>query len=715
MKVEMTMVEIEQRGDVGILWLDQPGEAVNTLSPETLDAFEAALDRVADDAGIRGLVVASRKPDSFIAGADLRVLQSARDRDEVEGLSRRGHALLERVRSLGKPVVAAIHGPALGGGLEVALACTYRIASTHPKTRFALPEVRLGLLPAGGGTQLLPRLVGLQRALDMLLTGKNVYPRPARRMGLIDALIHPPGLVGAAVQAARRLAEGSLERRNAPPSSLPERLLEATPLSRRLIYRKARERVLAETKGNYPAPLRILACVQTGLKDGLEAGLDAEAQAFAELAFSPEARALIFLFFAQQAARKNPWQDQARDVDVVGIIGAGLMGSGIAEVSAENGYEVVLKDQNLEMAARGKQKVWQNIRRKAKKGAISAFERDVIVDRVVPVASYDAFSNTGLIIEAAPEDAGLKRKILAETEAATRDDGIFASNTSSIPIADLAADARRPERVVGMHYFSPVPKVPLLEIVRTPQNTDEVIGTAYAVGLRQGKTVIVVNDGPGFYTTRILAAYMNEALNLLQEGAAIDAVDRAMERFGFPMGPYALFDLVGVDVAAKISEVLAPFFAGRGLVANHTAGAMVRTGLLGQKTGAGFYTYEQDDRGRPRKRGANEAAYAFFGTPARRALEPSQIQDRLALVMVNEATYCLHDGILASPRDGDVGAVFGLGFPPFRGGPFRYVDAETAPAVTARLQRLALSSGPQYRPSPVLLEHARTGARFYPS
>lgn len=709
----MDNLELEIREDVAVVWLDRPGEAVNTLSPAVLRDFEEALGRIEQDGAVRAAVFISRKPDSFIVGADLRVLQTVTERREVEALSRDGHRLLRRVRDLGKPVVAAIHGPALGGGLEVALACTYRLATDHPKTRFGLPEVRLGLLPGGGGTQLLPRLVGLQRALDLMLTGRNVYPKQARRLGLVDALIHPPGLLDAALSAARRLADGTLHSREAGPPNLAERLLEHNALTRRLVYQQAETRVLKETMGNYPAPLRILDVVRTGMEEGLDAGLEAEARHFADLVFSPEARQLIFLFFAQQAAKKNPWPDEVRPVRRLGIVGAGLMGSGVAEVSTDQGLDVLLKDQDLRLAARGKQKVWQGLSRKVRKGALSAFERDAAVERVVPATDYAPFAGADLVVEAAPEDLALKRQILADVEAVSRTNCVFASNTSSIPITDIAEGSKRPEAVIGMHYFSPVPQMPLLEIIRTPHNPPWVLGTAYDVGLRQGKTVIVVNDGPGFYTTRVLAAYQNEALRLLREGARIEDVDRAMKQFGFPMGPFALFDLVGIDVAARITDVLGGFFAERGLAPDSAAGEIARAGFKGQKSGLGFYRYEAGRSGRSKPAGVHEALYAFFGDEPRRSIDAAVIQDRLALVFVNEAVRCLDDGILASAQDGDVGAVFGLGFPPFRGGPFRYVDAETAPAVFARLERLALQHGPSYQPAPSLRERARTGERFY--
>jgi 3-hydroxyacyl-CoA dehydrogenase / enoyl-CoA hydratase / 3-hydroxybutyryl-CoA epimerase len=702
-----TFLRTERDGELAIWWLDQRDSPHNLLSSSALQEIERAIDEAADDGGVHAVVVVSAKPDSFVVGADVRELQSFTSRDEAEALSRRGHALIRKVSSLGKPVVAAIHGPAVGGGLELALACTMRIASDHPATRFALPEVNPGLLPGGGGTQLLPRRIGIQQSLPLLLTGKSLYARPARRRGLVDALIHRAGLLTAAKAAARELVEGRRETDRSGPAPLHERLLESNPLTRRLIYSRAAEETQKKTRGNYPAPPRIIDCVRAGIEEGFEKGLEAEAAAFGDLSVTPESKGLVRLFFAKREAEKNPFAGSARPVDRIGVLGAGLMGSGIAEVSAENGLDVVVKDQTLELAAQARKHVYRSASRQLKKGAMSRFERDLVVERVTPAADYEAFAAVDLVIEAAPEQVDLKQQLIRDVETAVREDCIFASNTSSIPISTLAEASVRPELLVGMHYFSPVPKVPLLEVIRTDRTPEWVLATACEVGLRQGKTVVVVNDGPGFYTTRILALYMNEALNLLDDGADVEAVDRSMRDFGFPMGPYELFDLIGVDVASKITQVLGDFMQERGIHANHKADAIVAAGYKGQKTGRGFYAHDG------RKRGdVNEKIYGFF-TGERTTRPADEIQERLALTLVNEAANCLEDGILNSAVDGDVAAVFGLGFPPFRGGPFRYADRLGPKQVVERLDVLRSRHGEQFRPAEPLQRLAREARTFY--
>ena len=705
--MEERFVRLQEDDDLLIWWLDQPNEKHNSFSMEALDDIEWAFSETTA-LGPGGVIIISSKPDSFVVGADIRMLQELESAGAASAISARAHHLLGRIRQSEMPFVAAIHGPALGGGLEMALACTYRLATDHPRTKFGLPEVMLGLLPAGGGTQHLPRLVGVQKALELMLTGKNTYPRPARGMGMIDALIHKPGLLQAARTAARQLIREGRQQTRRP---LQSRILDSTRFTRQLIFRKAREMAERKSRGNYPAPERIIECVRVGLEEGMDQGLLMEETYFGELAVTPQSRELVRLFFAKKEAEKNPLGEQARTIKRIGVLGAGLMGSGISQVSAENGLNVLVKDRNIELASKARKLVYREASRNVKRGIISEFERDVVVERVTPVDTFDLFTDVEIVIEAAPESIEVKHQLIRDTEDAAGESLIFASNTSSISISDLAEASRQPEQVIGMHYFSPVPKIPLLEIVKTDRTPDWVLGTAIDVGLKQGKTIIVVNDGPGFYTTRILALYMNEALDLLKDGGNLRDIDTALKDFGFPMGPFELFDLVGIDVASKITEVLSDYFDGRGLIPNTSSARMAADGLLGMKSGRGFYEYG-NSKSHSRKKDVNEDAYTYFGDE-RLSFSSYEIQQRLALVMINEATYCLDEHVLKSARDGDIGAVFGLGFPPFRGGPFRYVDAVGASEIVRRLDSLREKYGSQFAPSPLLSTSAAEGRRFY--
>jgi len=709
---DLLTLTVDETG-VATLKLDDPNASVNKISRETLEAFSDALDVIETYGDLTGLVFTSGKPDSFIVGADLEMVQGFEMPAEVRRLSREAHALGERVRGLSVPTVAALHGPVMGGGLEMTLNCDYRIASTADATKMALPEVQLGLLPGGGGTQLLPRLVGVQKALTLMLTGKNIYPEKAKRIGLVDALIHPPGRTSAAQRAARQLARGELtiERDD---QSWDDRLLEGNPVSRRVIYRQALKRTEKRTRGNYPAPPLIVDAVRTGMEEGLERGLETERTHFGELVFTPESQALVSLFFAKQQAEKNPVADQAQPVDTVGVLGAGLMGSGIAQVTAEGEMDVLLKDQTLELAANGQKAVWESLNERADNGIISTFTRDQIAERVVPTDEYAPLKPCDLVIEAVPENLSIKHDVLSTTEEYVSEDTVLATNTSAIPIRDIAEGVDRPERVLGMHYFSPVPDIPLLEIITTEKTSEQALATAYAAGLAQDKTVIVVNDGPGFYTTRILALYMNEALLLFDQGAEVKAVDETMKDAGFPMGPFELFDLVGLDVAAKITEVMSEALPADRLNISDCAARLADADLLGQKTDVGFYEYDaDDDQDDKDPEAVNEGVYHFSEAPTRSTPPDAAVQDRLLLMMVNEAVRCLEDEVLRSPVDGDLGAVFGLGFPPFLGGPFRHVDQQGAEQIVQSLNRLVTQHGDRFAPADRLHTHASQATTFY--
>ncbi len=711
----MSRLELERRGDLAVVWLEPDGASVNTLSTTLLERFAELLEEIEGDPGVRAAVIASRAPRSFLAGADIREFLRFAGPDEVRAVVTQGHALLARLEAARTPVVAAVHGACMGGGLELALACRAVVASDDGTTRFALPEVRLGLLPGLGGTQRLPRRVGLPAALDMALTGRSVYARRARRMGLVDAAVPRESLLADAIRVAQGLAAGSWSRpgpRQAPPWS-PQRL-QRTALARPLVWRSAQRSVAKASGGHYPAPPRILEAIRAGVERGPAAGFEAEARAFSELLFTAEARALIHLFFAQSAARKNPWRAAAapRPVERLAVIGAGLMGAGIAQVSVQRGFRVLLKDRDLGLAAKGKGSVHRGLSRRVGKG-LTPFERDRAVERVTLVDDDAALAGVDLTVEAVLEDVELKRAVLRDIEAATVSGGaeppVYASNTSAIPISTLAEGAAHPEAVVGMHYFSPVPRMPLLEVVVTETTADWATATAVQVGLDQGKTVITVGDGPGFYTTRVLSRYMAEALACLREGADVTLIDGAMRHFGFPMGPFELLDDLGIDVGAKIQVVLHDAFAGRDVPDDDTLQRLVAAGHRGRKVGKGFYRI----RGGKRTKEVDRGVYAAAGLGARRAVPEAEVAERLSLAMLDEAVRCLDEGVLRSPVDGDVGAVFGFAYPPFLGGPFFHADAVGAGRLVERLGALEGRYGRRFAAAEGLVRRARSGERFH--
>ncbi len=695
----------EEKGEDGILILtfDLPGEKVNTLGRAMMEEFRALLTGLQDRTDVRAVVLRSGKPDNFIVGADIKAFTAIRSALEGEALSRDGQALLTQLAGLNIPVVAAIHGPCLGGGLETALACTWRTATDDPKTVLGTPEVMLGLIPGAGGTQRLPRLIGLRAGLDLILTGRTLKAKRALAAGLVDEVVPAPVLLEAARRAAGALADGTL--RPARPG-IP--WLES--LLRPLIFKKAQASVRAKSGGHYPAPVAALEVVERGLGKSLEDGLELEAAQFGELSVSPVSRALVSVFFATQDIKKDagyPEDTAAADVRKLGVIGAGLMGAGIAGQAMEQGVLVRLRDTSLGAVGRGFRHVRDLLDERVRKKSLTRIERDQRMNLLSGSLDFSGLRPAELVIEAVFEDLDLKREVLSEVEAMTRDECVFASNTSSLPIRDIARDARRKSRVLGMHFFSPVHKMPLLEVVVTKETDAWSTATAVRFGRRLGKHVIVVRDGPGFYTTRTLSPYMSEAARLLEEGARIEDVDRAMTSFGFPVGPFTLLDEVGIDVGAKVAAVLHQAFGER-MAPPTSMAKVVEDGRHGKKNKRGFYVHD----GRGKK--VDGTVYAVLPTAERRAFEPRDIQERLVFAFLNEAALCLEEGILRSPRDGDVGAIFGLGFPPFLGGPFRYLDHLGARFASSVLERLRARHGERFAPAGILLENARRSQAFHP-
>jgi 3-hydroxyacyl-CoA dehydrogenase/enoyl-CoA hydratase/3-hydroxybutyryl-CoA epimerase len=705
---------VDVQDGVATLLLDVPDEPLNVLGEDVAEEFAAHLARFERDPAIAGVVLASGKKDSFIAGARIDLFHSARTAADAEQLARGAQAHFDRVAAWPKPIAVAIHGVCLGAGLEWALACTWRIATSDPRTRLGLPETKLGVIPGAGGTQRLPRLVGVRAALEIICQQKEVRASKAHRIGLVDEVVPPAILLDVARQRVRGLAQGKVrrERHKAPPGErIAQRLLEGTAAGRSIVFSKARQAIRAKAGDNYPALLRAVDAVEYGLAKGMAAGLANEARIFGELAVTDTARQLMDIFFATTALKKDAGVDdpavKPRSVARVGVLGGGLMGSGIAIVTTEKaGLPVRIREKDDAAVAKALAAVRHAYDERVKKHAIDKLERDQKMILVTTTTGWSGLEAVDVVIEAVFEDLALKQEMVRAFEA-VNPKGIFASNTSSIPISRIAEASAHPETVLGMHYFSPVPKMPLLEVIVTDRTAPEVTATAVALGKRQGKTVIVVRDGPGFYTSRILTPYMNEAAHLLVEGARIEDLDGALVAFGFPVGPMNLIDEIGIDVGEKVGKILHAAFGPRmqPAAALHDVLAAGRTGRKGKR---GFYTYDGKDKR------VDETVYDLLpGGRTRKRIPAGEIEERVVLQMVNEAIRCLGEGILRSARDGDIGAVFGLGFPPFRGGPFRYADAIGSAALLERLRRLEQKHGERFAPAPLLLELAAGGRTFH--
>ena len=705
-------LQIEENG-LGVLTFDSPGERVNKFSRAVFAELSSLLARLAREPRLRALLVRSGKPDVFIAGADLKEFLQIRPEEIAEG-SARGQELFGELARLPFPTVAAINGACLGGGAEFALACDYRLMSDSPKARIGLPEVRLGLFPAWGGSTRLPRLVGLSAALDLILTGKQLDARRAKRIGLADEAV-PAAIFE---DWTRRFAREKAKSRKPRPGrraarGLRDWALEGNPVGRRLIFRTAREKVLKETGGHYPAPLEALAVLEESYGLPVEAALGVETLHIGNVFGEPVQKNLLSLYFWTEMVKKETGVENPSlrplEVRQVGVLGAGVMGGGIAQLAADKGIPARMKDIEPEALAHGF-------------GAAAAiWEADVERHRLTPremtgkmallsgTLDYSGFARCDVTIEAVVEKLAVKRAVLKDWETVVPREAIFASNTSTLPIAEISAGAIEPGRVVGMHFFNPVHRMPLVEVIRGRRTSDQTVATVFALAKTLGKTPVVVKDSPGFLVNRILAPYVSEAVRLLREGCRVEDVDRAMTDFGMPVGPIALLDDIGLDVAAKAGEVLRAAFPERMQAGGDDA--LLAAGRVGRKGGRGFYDYDNGKRGGP-----SPDVYEILGVrrPEASALPADLIEARLVLPMVNEAAFCLSDGVVRNPARLDLAMIFGIGFPPFRGGLLRHADSLGAAHVLGGLESLARRIGPRFTPAPLIRDLARSGGTFHP-
>ncbi len=709
-KEAATKLELDQKG-IARLIIDTPGSRFNVIGPDVFREINDRIEEVAANSDVRALLILSGKADNFVAGADIKTLATITTIEEGRELSAQAQSVFDNLENLSVPKLCAIHGVCLGGGLEMALATDYRLISEDSSTALALPEVQIGLIPGAGGTQRLPRLIGLPDALDMILTGRKIRPHKARKIGLADEVVPVEILEQRAMEAAAELTEKkgmAWDLFDGRQKNLASQVAEYFGV-RSAVFSKAKSDLKAKTDGHYPAPFKALDAVKAAVRKSLSEGLKVEAQMFGEAAASPECKALMNIFNGTTSLKSDsglPKKSKAKPKTIKrpAVLGGGLMGSGIATVLADVGYTVRVKDISKETLGKTLKYAYKVFDKKVERKHYRAFDRDLRMSRVSPTTSYQGFEKADIVIEAVFEDIKLKHRVLAEVEQAGSDDTIFATNTSSLPIGEIAAKAERPENVIGMHFFSPVEKMQLVEVIVTPKTADWVTATTVKLAKDMKKHVIVVGDGAGFYTSRVLAGFCAEAVRLLYDGARIDDIDKAINALGFPVGPMILMDEVGIGVVSKVMKIMKDAFPGRFEAPEGWEDLI--GGREGKKSGKGFYVYHGKNKE------PDTALYQSL-SQKRRTFSPEEIQQRCLFAFLNEAALCLEEEILRNPRDGDIGAIFGLGFPPFKGGPFHYMDHLGAAEVVETLNKLRAAHGDFFTPAKILETMASKEERFY--
>jgi 3-hydroxyacyl-CoA dehydrogenase / enoyl-CoA hydratase / 3-hydroxybutyryl-CoA epimerase len=721
---QRTIRRAVREDQICVLRFDRPGSAANIFDLRTLEELAEELEFIAGAPQLKGLVITSAKPSIFIAGADLRMISEAASPEEGRKLIEAGQQVMNRLAALPIPSVAAIHGAAVGGGCELCLACDYRVASLDRATKIGLPETQLGLLPAWGGSTRLPRLVGLPKALDIILAGKTLAAKPALKCGLVDELAPVEYLLDVAVRLTHR---GKPHR---PARRWVNNWLVASVLAARV-----RSQLLKKTRGNYPAVLKALAVATRGLSKSLSSSLQLERDGMLELMQTEACRNLVRVFFLQERARKqrvhptgsagisagvlsglNRFSPAAmtalpvvepKPVGRAAVVGGGVMGAGIAQWLSAHHLPVILRDLNTEQVAKGMANIAKVYQEGVKRHVFSPREARDGFDRVSPAATEVPLRRVDLVIEAAAEDFDIKRKIFQRLDELTGEETMLATNTSALPISELAASTRWPERVLGLHFFNPVHRMQLVEVISAHQTSPEVLQRALRFVQQIGKLPVLVRDSPGFLVNRILMPYLVEAGNLFEAGVDVTSLDEAMLDFGLPMGPMRLLDEVGIDVACHVAQTLATTYREH-MVVPAILGTMVQTGLLGRKNGRGFYLHAKGREPRP-----NPQVTAYQSATIA-PHSPVALQQRMVLLMVNEAARCLEEAVVAEPADVYFAMIMGTGFAPFRGGPLRYADSLGAGNVVGALEALAQGGAAHFAPCGLLRSMAAAGQRFYP-
>lgn len=698
--LKAAQVTYSEENGIGILSLDQTGSKVNILSISIFEEFNHVIDMIAKQP-IAALIIRSNKKDQFIAGANINDINDIKSVDEAKAILIKGHAVLNKIQDLPFPTIAVINGPCLGGGLELALACTYRVSVISNAVKIGLPEVNLGILPGLGGTQRLTRLIGLSNALAMIVSGKQVDSKKAFKMGIVDLICHEAFLTDKLSEFIVKIKLKKVNNailKNRKKRSLVTVILESTPLGRVLIKNIVKKQILRKTNGKYPAPIKALEVSCKGYPKSLQKGIKIELAGFCDLVMLPVTKNLIHLFLTQEFVKKQIQQHEStknKPINQACVIGAGLMGAGIASVLSYRDMNVRLKDIDWSSALNGVKSIKKVYNQLVKKRRISKQAAALKIMQTVSVTKdYTGLKKSDLVLEAIVENLNIKKMVFKELESHVGKDCILASNTSSLSITTMSDDLKHPERFIGIHFFSPANIMPLVEIIPSKKTSKEVISRAIKLVKRMKKTPVIVKECPGFLVNRILIPYVIEAIRCVDEGEKIGRIDSIITRFGMPIGPLALCDEVGLDVGFHVAKVLEDGYGDRMQCPAIMQRFEALDNTLGKKTKRGFYTYNS------KKKKENQEIYKLCS--GNKTLSEQEIQNRLILIMVNEAFKCIEEKIVNSPQELDMAMIYGIGFPPFLGGLLRYADQIGLKVVLHHLSALTQEHGIRFRPSNLL-------------
>jgi 3-hydroxyacyl-CoA dehydrogenase/enoyl-CoA hydratase/3-hydroxybutyryl-CoA epimerase len=707
-------LKIVPKGDIALLEWDLYREKVNKLSAPVMGRLKDVVEEL-KNSKFKAVVLISRKPKIFIAGADIDEIKKINTKEEFTTVLTQAHEILNAFEDLPMVTVAAIHGACLGGGCELVLACDYRLCSDAPETRIGLPEVNLGIIPGFGGCVRLPRVVGLQNSLDIILAGKSVDGRKAEKIGLVDASVPAGQLEERAMAFAREKMDGGKRRRRHQPRGMKDKFTESL-LGRPVAYAMAKKEVLKKSKGFYPAPLKALEVVKrTYGSNNRTKALNIEMRGFMEVATTEISKNLIDLFFMMEAVKKQTGVEgkdvKPHKVEHMAVLGAGTMGGGIAQVAADKGIAVRMKDITHEALALGFRHASEVFGKAMKRKRLTKHDFDAKMSKISGTLDFTGFKQMDVVVEAIVEDMNIKKKVIAETAKHCGPETIIATNTSSLSVTEMAEAAPNPANFVGMHFFNPVDKMPLVEVIRGPKTSDEATATIFDLSKKMGKIPVVVKDGPGFLVNRLLMPYLIETMFILQDGMDVATVDDwYTDKFGMPMGPFRLMDEVGLDVCIKVVKIFHKSLGDR-IEVPGMMDALYDSKRLGKKNGRGFYLY--DDKGK--QLSVDKSVYSDLGLKSpSNPLSEKECLERGVFTMINEAALALiEDRIVAHPQDVDLAMIMGTGFPAFRGGLLKYADSLGSQYVAQELEVYASKCGARLKPTQPLLNLAKTNRKFY--